>query len=747
MKKFRDELDAANEKAERADRLEQEITRYKEKLSGVDFFKSRVKELSEDNQHLIENKQILDEQLHTYKLKAGQVTELEQQIFQLKQQLEELSLENATSRERYRELSEEKAQLEQLVKASTKETLENGFIIDSDDSSIAMDNSLIEQLNTSAQSQAIKLELENRRLSSLLDSIKENSIHEESTKLVNVQKENKKLSTMYHDMREQMRKLVRKHELLQDKYNKLVMASNEFSGLETKYQLVCREKQRLTALLDSVQRRSFDLERSLLDEKKLVKDELKESQIISKKELELDKLRELLKEHEEKLQKLSVDNSLTDSQKELSIANKQLTAEKEILLKSREKLSGDMDHLKSLHDQLNVDYQQLLQDRNKLRTRQREDTLKLRRQAESIENLETRIKLLEEECTSFKSDKVRVEHAKLMDDFSRLFKANETLLMDYKRAMNELNKRLSQEPELRSKSQKIVELELELSKIQHRVDVLEQINLALEQDKRSLMQHNTQLFEQNRQLVTQTREDREHYHEEERKNIDQVNNLRRQKEKLEEKIMDQYRRQEPTSAKKKSSRSIMKETFVRVSRAGSEFFLNRNRRSFAEESRRADEPSFDFEFTRGHESDDPATRPASRESTVSAYADCNYPRNRKSVDFLENFEPGDFSFGAELQARTRKSLDFAELCSLYKNEDEEGLDKTLHDSGNAEHIMASMLENDDCSTFGKNKSVDLSFEKDQTEEFDVSQENNNVEMRELMTANSRQSIWLDHGCV
>lgn len=48
-KLYRDELDAIRERAERVDKLESEVQRYREKLSDIDFYKSRVEELREDN--------------------------------------------------------------------------------------------------------------------------------------------------------------------------------------------------------------------------------------------------------------------------------------------------------------------------------------------------------------------------------------------------------------------------------------------------------------------------------------------------------------------------------------------------------------------------------------------------------------------------------------------------------------------------------------------------------------------------
>ena len=56
------------------------------------------------------------------------------------------------------------------------------------------DNSLSEQLSSNAQARALKLELENRRLLSTIDTLKESSFHESSNKILELEKEKKKLS-------------------------------------------------------------------------------------------------------------------------------------------------------------------------------------------------------------------------------------------------------------------------------------------------------------------------------------------------------------------------------------------------------------------------------------------------------------------------------------------------------------------------------------------------------------------------
>ena len=94
-------------------------------------------------------------------------------------------------------------------------------------------------------------------------------------------------------------------------------------------------------------------------------------------------------------------------------------------------------------------------------------------------------------------------------------------------------------------------MDVEHSKALNRCEVLTQMNSSLEEDRKSLMSQVSILLTQYHDLLTQTLDDKEHFHEEEKVFTDRMNNLSRQKEKLEEKIMEQYKKMDNTSPQKK----------------------------------------------------------------------------------------------------------------------------------------------------------------------------------------------------
>lgn len=97
--------------------------------------------------------------------------------------------------------------------------------------------------------------------------------------------------------------------------------------------------------------------------------------------------------------------------------------------------------------------------------------------------------------------------------------------------------------------------------------MLLQMNTSLDTDRRTLMEHVSTILAQYHELLTHSLDDKQHYHDEEKVYTDRLNNLHRQKEKLEEKIMEHYRKLDSCSPKKKTFGS----SFVkRVRKAGTD---------------------------------------------------------------------------------------------------------------------------------------------------------------------------------
>jgi hypothetical protein len=110
--------------------------------------------------------------------------------------------------------------------------------------------------------------------------------------------------------------------------------------------------------------------------------------------------------------------------------------------------------------------------------------------------------------------------------------------------------------------------------------MLLQMNQSLDTDRRALMDHVSQLLNKYHELLTHSLEDKQHYHAEEKMFTDKLNDLKRQKEKLEEKIMEHYRKLDSCSPKKKP---LVSNIVKKVRKAGSDL-MNRvpskNRRSW-----------------------------------------------------------------------------------------------------------------------------------------------------------------------
>ncbi|KAF7268226.1 hypothetical protein GWI33_018684 [Rhynchophorus ferrugineus] len=289
-KAYRDEVDAMRERAERADRLELEIQRYRERIADAEFYKVRVDELREDNRVLLETREILEAQLVRTRQRADQVLELEAELLSCKQTVNDVMLERDAAREKINELAEENLQLQQVTKSALQETSLNQLMIDSDqEDSNSGDNSLSEQLTNNAQARALKLELENKKLLSTIDSLKETSFQETSAKLLDLEKDKKRLSLKCEQQQENSERLSKQNTELENLFKNAIQENKKLqsnldaqkvvsdrqnqdlqneklkiSELEKTIDGLTKEKQRIQALCDAVKKRADDADKGLL---------------------------------------------------------------------------------------------------------------------------------------------------------------------------------------------------------------------------------------------------------------------------------------------------------------------------------------------------------------------------------------------------------------------------------------------------------------------------------------------------
>uniref|UniRef100_A0A3B5BIB1 Coiled-coil domain containing 88C n=1 Tax=Stegastes partitus TaxID=144197 RepID=A0A3B5BIB1_9TELE len=198
---YRDEVDSLRERAARVDRLETELTRCKEKLNDVHFYKTRVEELREDNMTLMETKVLLEEQLSASRGRCDKLHTLEKDNLLLRAKIHDLEMERDNERRRLEELVEENMLLEIGQKQSMNESAHLGWELEQltknhDNTNTETRKSLVHELNECVSSRVLKLEKENRELQASIERLKEDNhvLQEQQLHTQELDRENQSLS-------------------------------------------------------------------------------------------------------------------------------------------------------------------------------------------------------------------------------------------------------------------------------------------------------------------------------------------------------------------------------------------------------------------------------------------------------------------------------------------------------------------------------------------------------------------------
>uniref|UniRef100_A0A8C3Y2Q9 Coiled-coil domain containing 88A n=1 Tax=Catharus ustulatus TaxID=91951 RepID=A0A8C3Y2Q9_CATUS len=537
---YRDELDALREKAIRVDKLESEVSRYKERLHDIEFYKARVEELKEDNQVLLETKTMLEDQLEGTRARSDKLHELEKENLQLKAKLHDMEMERDMDRKKIEELMEENMTLEMAQKQSMDESLHLGWELEqinrTTELSEVPQKSLGHEVNELTSSRLLKLEMENQ---SLLKTVEElqgavGSVEGSSSRILKMEKENQRLSKKVKELENE---ISQEKQSLQNSQNQSKDLMKEKAQLEKTLEALRENSERQIKLLEQEnehlnqtvaslrQRSQISAEARMKEiekENKILHESIKEtSSKLNKVEFEKKQVRKELEHYKEKGERAEeLENELHRLEKEnellqKKITNLKITCEKiEALEQENSDLETENRKLKKTLDSLkNLTFQ--LESLEKENSQLDEENLELRRTIESLKCTSIKVAQLQLENKELESEKEQLK--KSLELMKASFKKTERLEVSYQ-GLDTENQRLQKA--LENSNKKIQQLESELQDLEtenqtlqknleelkissKRLEQLEKENKLLEQETSQLEKDKKQLEKENKRLRQQ----------------------------------------------------------------------------------------------------------------------------------------------------------------------------------------------------------------------------------------------------
>uniref|UniRef100_A0A670I2S0 Coiled-coil domain containing 88A n=1 Tax=Podarcis muralis TaxID=64176 RepID=A0A670I2S0_PODMU len=537
---YRDELDALREKAIRVDKLESEVSRYKERLHDIEFYKARVEELKEDNQVLLETKTMLEDQLEGTRARSDKLHELEKENLQLKAKLHDMETERDMDRKKIEELMEENMTLEMAQKQSMDESLHLGWELEqinrSSELSEAPRKSLGHEVNELTSSRLLKLEMENQSLLKTVEELQNavGSAEGSSSKMLKMEKENqrlsKKLEGLEKELSEEKQGLQNSQNLSKDLMKEKAQLEKTIETLrensERQIKILEQENEHLNRTVASLRQRSqISAEARVKDiekENKILHESIKEtSSKLNKIEFEKKQLKKELEHYKEKgeradelekeVQHLEKENELLQKK----ITNLKITCEKiDSLEQENSSLDTENRKLKKALDSLkNLSFQ--LESLEKENTQLDEENLELRRTVETLKSTNIKMAQLELENKELESEKGQLQ--KSLDLMKTSFKKTERLEVSYQgldtenqrlqKALENTNKKIqhleSELQDLETENQTLQKNLEELKISSKRLEKLEKENKLLEQETSQLEKDKKQLEKENKRLRQQ----------------------------------------------------------------------------------------------------------------------------------------------------------------------------------------------------------------------------------------------------
>ncbi|KAM5163382.1 girdin isoform 2-T2 [Mantella aurantiaca] len=537
---YRDELDALREKAVRVDKLESEVSRYKERMHDIEFYKARVEELKEDNQVLLETKIMLEDQLEGARARSDKLHELEKENIQFKAKIHDMEMERDIDRKRIEELMEENMSLEMAQKQSMDESLHLGWELEqlskTSDLPETPQKSLGHEVNELTSSRLLKLEMENQTLLTTVEELRNamGSTEGANAKILKMEKENQRLSKKLEKIEAELiheRQTIESSQQMSDdlmkeksQLEKIIETLRENSERQIKG--LEQENEHLNQTITSLRQRSqIGAEARVKDiekENKILHESIKEtSSKLNKVEFEKKRLKKELEHFKEKGERAEdLEKELHRVEKENEQLQKKITSLNIVCEKAesleQENIGLEVENrkLKKTLDSLkNLKYQ--MESLEKENTQLEEENLDLRRMVESLKSTNIKVAQLELENKELENEKDQLK--KGMDLMRASCKKTERLEVSYQgldtenqrlqKALENSNKKIQQlenelqelETENQTLQKSLEELKISskrLEQLEKETKLLEQETCQLEKDKKQLEKENKRLRQQ-----------------------------------------------------------------------------------------------------------------------------------------------------------------------------------------------------------------------------------------------------------